>query len=177
EVEVLHCEDVREVGADVELDVELDALHALVLDRERVLHAVADEALAPDREDVGRQAVRQRVAHEERGREVLDLVRGQQQRSLPVDRQLEHREEARVRREQAFDVPVQVAQPVANAEGRAFEDSELAAHQLSVRSMRPPDDCARALTTSSSTFTRSGRVTTNTMHSAMSSGFIASTPS
>ena len=75
EVEVLHGEDVGEVGADVELDVELDPLHALVLENERVLHALADETLTPNRQDVGGEAARERVAHEERGGEVLDLVR------------------------------------------------------------------------------------------------------
>ena len=45
------------------------------------------------------------------------------------------------------------------------------------RRMRPPLDCASALTTSSSTFTCGGRVSANTMQSAMSSGCIASTPS
>src|SRR5689334_1067041 len=117
EVEVLDGEDVREVGAHVELHVELDTLHALVLEHARVLG------------------------------------------------------------EQPFHVAVQVSELVADAEGRAFEDAELLIHQLSVRSMRPPDDCASALTTSSSTFTRAGRVTTQTTHSAMSCGCIASTPS
>ena len=46
-----------------------------------------------------------------------------------------------------------------------------------MRMMRPPEDCARALTTSSSTFTCAGRVSAKTMHAAMSSGVIASTPS
>ena len=45
------------------------------------------------------------------------------------------------------------------------------------RIIRAPDDCARALTTSSSTFTCGGRVTAKRTHSAMSSGLIASTPS
>src|SRR3954451_908881 len=177
EVEVLDGEDVREVGADVELHVELDGLHALVLEHERVLHPVADEALAPDREHVRSEPGRQWVAHEERRGEVLDLVGRQQQRTLAVDRQLQRREEARVLGEQALHVAVQVAELVADAEGRAFEDAELLVHQLSVRSMRPPDDCASALTTSSSTLTRAGRVTTQTTHSAMSSGCMASTPS
>ena len=56
EVEVLDGEDVGEVAGDVELEVELDPLHALVLHGERVLHPVADEALAPDREHVRARA-------------------------------------------------------------------------------------------------------------------------
>src|SRR6185295_8557095 len=129
------------------LEVELEALHALVLDGERVLHAGPDEALAPARQRVRRETVRERVAHEERSGEVLDLVGGEEQRPLPIDRQPQRGEEAGVLGEEPFDVAVQVAELVANAEGRAFEDPELPAHQLSVRSMRPPDDCASALTT------------------------------
>ena len=74
-------------------------------------------------------------------------------------------------------IAVKVAPLVADAEGRAFEDAQLLIHQLSLRSMRPPEDCASALTTSSSTLTCGGRVTAKRTHSAMSSGRIASTPS
>jgi uncharacterized membrane protein len=154
EVEVLDGEDVREVRADVELEVELDAFHALVLHDEGVLHAVADETLPPDRQHVGSKSAGQRIAHEERRREVLDLVGRQEQRPLPVDGQLQRREKPGVLGEETFDVAVEVAEQVANAEGRAFENAEFAAHQLSDRSMRPPEDCASALTTNSSTLTR-----------------------
>ena len=48
--------------------------------------------------------------------------------------------------------------------------------QAHVRMMRPPEDCACALTTISSTFTFGGRVSANMMQSAMSSGVSGSTP-
>ena len=125
EVEVLDGEDVGEVAGELELEVEFDPLHALVLHCEGVLHPIADEALAPNREHVRAEPAGERVAHEERRGEVLDLVRGEQQRTLAVDGELERREEARVLREEALDLAVQVAQLVADAEGRAFEDPEL----------------------------------------------------
>ncbi len=56
----------------------------------------------------------------------------------------------------------------------ARDDDDPPAH--SSRRIRPPEDCARALTTISSTFTCHGRVSAKRMHSAMSSGCIASTP-
>ena len=176
EVVVLDGEDVREVARDLELEVELDRLHALVLDRERVLHPVADEAFAPNRERVVVEISDHRIPHEERGREVLDLVRREKQGPLAVDCQTKPRQEARVFGEETFTLCLEVAELVADAEGRALEYSELARHQVSLRSIRPPEDCASAFTTSSSTFTCGGRVIAKTTHSAMSSGLIASTP-
>ena len=176
EVVVLHGEDVREVRRDLELEVELDGLHPLVLHGERVLHPVADEALTPDRQHVLLQAAREWVAHEERGREVLDLVRGEQERTQAVDREPEARQETGVLGEETFALVVEVADLVTDTEGRAFEDSQLSGHQLSLRSIRPPEDCASALTTSSSTLTCAGRVTAKRTQSAMSSGCMASTP-
>ena len=52
EVVVLDGEDVREVVAELERELEADLLHALVLDAEAVLHALADEAVARDRDRV-----------------------------------------------------------------------------------------------------------------------------
>ena len=176
-VVVLDRKDVREVRGDLELEIELDRLHALVLDGERVLHPFTDEALAPDREHVLLETTCERVAHEERGGEVLDLVRREQQRALAVDGEPEAREEPRVLGEEALALVVEVTDLVADAERRAFEDSQLSGHQVSLRTMRPPEDCARALTTISSTLTCGGRVTANRMQSAMSSAFGASTPS
>ena len=175
EVVILHGEDVREVGAELDPQVELDRFHALVHDRDRVLHPVPDEPLPADRQRVLRQTFRQRVPHEERRGEVLDPVGREQQRTLAVHGQLQHRQEPRVLGVQAFHVAPEIAELVADAEGRAFEDAQAIRHQL--RRMRPPDDCASALTTSSSTLTCGGRVTAKSTHSAMSCGRIAPTPS
>ena len=48
EVVELHGDDVREVGLGLERDVDLEALRALVAQRDLLLHARADEALARD---------------------------------------------------------------------------------------------------------------------------------
>ena len=83
-------------------ELERERLHATGSGRSIVvLHAVADEALARDRERVLRQPAGERVAQVERGGEVLDLARREQQRPLAVDGQPQQREEARVVREQA----------------------------------------------------------------------------
>ena len=97
----------------------------LVLDDDRVLHPVADEALAHDRERVLRQPAGERVAEVERRREVLDLAGREQQRLLAVHGQPQQREEARVaaRRSPAV-VAADVAELVADAEGRALEDRQ-----------------------------------------------------
>ncbi len=87
EVPFLHREDVREVGAELDADGQLERRHRLVLQHEVVLHAVADETLAADGDRVERQRVRQRVAQEERGGEVLDGAGREEQRPLAVDRQ------------------------------------------------------------------------------------------
>ena len=71
EVVLLHRQDVREVRAELEPELERDRLHPLVAHDDLVLHPVADEALALDREHVLRQVAGERVAEEERGREVL----------------------------------------------------------------------------------------------------------
>ena len=63
-----------------------------------------------------------------------------------------------------------VAELVADAEGRALEDRERHDAASLPRMMRAPLDCASALTTISSTFTCGGRVTAKRTQSAMSSG-------
>jgi len=49
EVVLLDRDDVREVGADVERQLEAQRLAALVPQREMILHPLADEALAQSR--------------------------------------------------------------------------------------------------------------------------------
>jgi hypothetical protein len=125
EVVLLDGEDVREVALDLECELERLALHALVLDDDHVLHALADEALAHDRDDVLLEPAGERVAKEERRGEVLDLAGREQQRPDTVHLQAQHREEARVLRVEPVRAAVDVADVVANAEGRALEDGQL----------------------------------------------------
>ena len=89
-----------------------------------------------------RQPVRERVAQEERRREVLDLAGREQQRPLAVDRELEPREKPRVvARRGRCVVLAHVAELVADAERRAFEDRLLRHGDLRYgsRRIRPPD--------------------------------------
>ena len=125
EVVLLDREDVGEVGAELERELERDRLERLVLDGDVVLHPDADEAVARDRELVLLESVRERVAHVEGGREVLDLVGREDERALAVDGQQQQREEARVLGKQAAGLEVDVSALVADAEGRAFEDPNL----------------------------------------------------
>src|SRR5207244_10068675 len=64
-VEVLDAEDVREVRLELERDLRDDAAASVILDVDPLVHAVADEALALDRELVGLEPTRQRVAEDE----------------------------------------------------------------------------------------------------------------
>src|SRR5207248_3217596 len=128
--------------------------------------------LGAGRGGVVRRAACDRVAQVERGREVVDLARREQQRFFAVHGQAEQRQEARVVGEQPVRLAVDVAPLIADAEGRAFEDRQR--HQAP-RTMRTGLDCARALTTSSSTFTCGGRVSAKSTHSATSSGVSGST--
>jgi hypothetical protein len=50
EVVVLDREDVREVRANVERQIERHGVHRLVLEDEAVLHRLSDEPLADDRD-------------------------------------------------------------------------------------------------------------------------------
>ena len=125
EVVLLDRQDVGEVRRCLEPELERDRAHRLVLDHDLVLHPLADEPLALDREAVLREAAGERVAQEEGGREVLDLAGGEQERPRAVHRQLEPGEEARVVGEEAVRLTVEIADLVADAEGRSFEDREL----------------------------------------------------
>ena len=171
EVVLLDRDDVGEIGADVERELEAKRRRSLVPDDEVVLHAVADEALAGDRERVLHEPVRDGVAEVEGGREVLDRARGEQQRPGPVDAELEPGEEARVLGEEAA---------ASGRRGRRSrrrcrtstprESSSPTGRRHSSRRMRAPLDCASAVTTISSTFTFAGRVNAKSTHSATSSG-------
>src|SRR3954447_21793359 len=87
-----------------------------------VLHSVADEALALDRERVELEVRRDRVTQEERSREVFDRAGREEQRPLAVDRQVELGEAPRVVDEEPVRLLHDVAELVEDAEGRAFED-------------------------------------------------------
>ena len=89
-----------------------------------VLHRLAHEAPARDRERVLRQPFARPVAQEERGREVLDLVGREGEGHLAVDQQLQPGEEPRVAREETARLLADVAAVVADAEGRTLEDRE-----------------------------------------------------
>ena len=115
--------------------LERDRLDALVLDRDVVLHGVADEARAGDRERVLRQRLHRTVAQEEGGRVVLDLVRGQQQRQTSLDGEPEDGEVPRVVREEAARLVPEVAALIADAEGRALEDRERHGGRLPIGSV------------------------------------------
>ena len=167
EVVVLDREDVREVGAEVQTELQPDRIHREVLEDDDVLHPFTDEALPDDRHLVLTESAGQRIPEEERRGEVLDLPRRQRQGRRAVDRQLQPREEARVLGEEPARLVADVADVVADAEGRAFEDRE---HQS--RTIREPEACASAMTTISSTFTFGGRVTAKRMQSATSSARI-----
>src|SRR4051794_8064912 len=174
EVVLFHREDVREVRGELEPELERHRLHALVDDNEVILHPLADEALPLDREHVLRQTACERIAQKERRGEVFDLAGGKQQRRRAVDRQPQLRQEARVVGEEPVRLlAADVAAIVTDAERRALEDRQL---RHSVRKTRPPDACAVALTTISSTFTCSGRVSAHITQSAMSSATIGCTP-
>ena len=72
EVESLDREDVREVGGELDDDVELQALHALVLDPHTFRDAAADEPFARDRHRVGWKVRARRVPQVVHGVEVVD---------------------------------------------------------------------------------------------------------
>ena len=72
EVVLLDRDDVGEVGADLECELEAERHTALVPQLEMVLHALADKACPCDRERVLREPRHDRVAEVEGGREVLD---------------------------------------------------------------------------------------------------------
>ena len=67
EVVVLDREDVREVVAELERELERDRAHRVVVHDQFVLHALADEAVPGDRDGVLRQLTGDRVPQEEGG--------------------------------------------------------------------------------------------------------------
>ena len=124
EVVSLDGEDVREVGPELERELELDGPRRVVLDDDVLLHAVADEAVATDGELVRPEPVDDGVPQVERRGEVVDAVRGEGQGPRAVDGEHPAREEARVAREEAHDRLGDVAAVVRDAERRAFQDRE-----------------------------------------------------
>ena len=101
EVVELDGDDVREVRGELERDLEIEPVHALVADRDPLLHARADEALPGDRERVLRKPVQARVAEEERRCKVLDAAGRQQKQRRSLHGEHEPREKPRVVREEA----------------------------------------------------------------------------
>ena len=138
EVPLLDRDDVREVGAELDPELQLHRLGRLVLEDDVILHSFADEALTLDRDRVERQLVRARIAQEERSREVVDGPRREEERPLAVDRQLEAGEKSRVVREQAVRRVDEIADLVGDAERGAVEDAKVG-HYDGVRRMRPPE--------------------------------------
>ena len=129
----LDRDDVGEVGGELEIDVERQLRHALVAEGEVLGHARADEPLAADRERVGGNPRRGRVAEVVRRAEVVDRARGQEQRALAVEQQPAAREHARVVGEHALGADADVADVVADHERRAVEDRQHAHHPPSTR--------------------------------------------
>ena len=124
EVVLLDADDVREVGAELDLHREGDRSPGLVAEDQVVLEPMADEPVPRDREDVLSEPTDERVARVEGGGEVLHLARGEKQRTVPVHRHGERREESRVVRVEAAGPVAQVAELVADAERRPLEDRE-----------------------------------------------------
>ena len=62
EVVVLDGEDVREVARNLDPELQRHGPHPLVLDHDPVLHRLADESLANDRDLVRIEVLRPRVA-------------------------------------------------------------------------------------------------------------------
>jgi hypothetical protein len=88
EVVALHREDVREVGAELDLDREGDRDHALVPEDDALGQSgAADEPLARDGDGVRLEVLGRGVAGVVRGVEVLDRSRGEEERRRPVDQQ------------------------------------------------------------------------------------------
>ena len=174
EVVLLHGEDVREVGADLELELERERLGALVAQDQVILHALADEALAHDRERVLREPGNDRVAQVEGGGEVLDLPRREQERADAVDAELE-RERKRV---SSANSPLVLPSrsPISSQMQKVDPSRIVSAIGTYFRTMRAPLDCAMAFTTISSMFTCAGRVNANRTQSATSSAVTGSRP-
>ncbi len=138
EVALLDRQDVGEVRLEDDAETEVDRLHALVPDEQRVRHpGRADEPAPVDGHDVLTEARRHVVPEEERRREVLDAAGREKERPLPVDDELEARQVTRVLREQAPGAVADVAPLVADAERRAFEDRQHEGDRAPSRGPRP----------------------------------------
>src|SRR5581483_8905223 len=144
-------------------------------DGERVGRDLPREAEADDevgthgREQRGERAAARRQEHVEIGRSAHDEIRVPRV-GAEAALAIEHREER-----DRF-VPGFAHGGVETLEDRwdPRDEDDAPAHWS--RSTRAPEDWLRALTTISSTLTCHGRVSAKRMHSAMSSGRIASTP-
>jgi hypothetical protein len=122
EVVGLDGEDVREVAPQLERELELERPRRMVLDDDVLLQPFPDEAVAPDRHLVVAEIARKRVPQVEGGRVVLDLVRGEDQRSRAVDEQAPVRQKASVVGEKPHRGVEDVAALVRDAERRPLED-------------------------------------------------------
>ena len=125
-LEVLDDEDVGEVGSELQPELDVDPARTVVLDRDALLHAVADEALALDHELVRPQAAGERVPQHERREVRRGVIVRERIEARAAERQHRAREEARVGGEEARrgGDAVDVAALVADAEGRAVENRE-----------------------------------------------------
>ena len=143
EVVILDAEDVREVGGELEPDLELDGLHRSVLEDHHILHALADEPLARHQHLVLTQSAGERVAQEESGREVLDLARRERQRRRSVERQLQPREKPRVLGEQTTRLVADVADVVEMQKVDPSRIVNISASSRDVAAFLAPEEQAR----------------------------------
>jgi hypothetical protein len=118
---LLAREDVREVGAEREPEVELDDALSVVPYDDALLEAADDDACARDRDLVGGEPARHRIPEHERHRVVLGAAGREEPRRRPVHGQLEAGKEAGVLGEQPQAGGVDVAAVVGDAEGGALQ--------------------------------------------------------
>jgi hypothetical protein len=117
----LCLEDVREVGAEVELELDLDRLRAVVRDDHVFVHAVGDEAVAPHGD---RRLLARRRADEAR-RVVVDWATREALERLLVEAELPARQVPHVLEEVALGLArVDVARLVGVEERAAVEGDE-----------------------------------------------------
>ena len=119
---LLRLEDVREVGAEAELELDLDGLGAMVRDDHVLVHAVRHEAVAPDGD--GRLLAGRRADHARRV--VVDRAARQAVERLLVEEELPPGEVANVLEEVALGLArVDVAGGVGVEERAAVERDEI----------------------------------------------------
>ena len=125
EVVALDGEDVREVGAELDLDGEADRAHALVPERDALGQpGRADEPLTRDGDRVRLEVLGRRIARVVGRGEVLDRLRGEEEWRRSVDEEPQPRQHARVVREETVGAVGDVAHGIAHAERVAFEDRQ-----------------------------------------------------